>query len=454
MSTNTKNSIGGNYYSGGFAELVSSPSLLTYSFLADWFTGRGSLGKAMKLLQMPYREVNLYLLELKDNELVVNLAKEEQTLYQKTIFRYKNQTDTHSTPELVVDFAKIINPLCLMNTMRIVLIQSKWISSPRATIATAQKLVDSIPSERVGTTIEDIDELLKNKVWPNVIAIGLMSEFYNQLIIKEVKENLAEINKYISNTIAKDDWFFSSIADQAKVKSNKMSFSEYIKKYGLRADKDYDLVFPRWHEIQEKIKKRIENTSNSRVDQNVDLHVDKKVQIRVDASIKLQLLRSESKRKTLVHINNLREAILQATKGVIDISQLTKEQLLNGNFPKESQTENATRHKKAINNLSIPSSKGISVSQGHATGLTKNILDNDIDIPEGTIGIFPNASPEFAIQYPKCEGMIFLKGGQTSHGAIVAREFGIPAVVDSKAQGIVNNSKIELNGITGEWHIL
>lgn len=454
MSKNIKNSIVGNYYSGGFAEIVPSPSVLTYSFLAEWFTGSGSLGKAMKLLRMPYEEVNLRLLDLKDNELVVNLSKEEQTLYEKTIFRYKNQTDINSTPGLEVDPAKVINLLHLVNTMRIVLIQSKWIANPQATVVTAQKLADSIPDKKVGTTIEEIDELLKCKVWSNVIAIGLISEFYNQILVKEAKENLTEINKYISNKIAKNDWFFRSIADQADVKDNIMSFTEYIKKYGLRADKDYELISPRWYEIQEKIKTRIENTPSIRLDQNVNLCVDKKIQSIVNASIELQLLRSESKRKALIHINNLRETILQALKGADDISHFTKEQLLNGNLLGNSKVENATRYKKVVNNLSMHISKGISVSQGQAIGLAKNILDNDTDVPGGTIGIFPNASPEFAIQYPKCEGIIFLKGGQTSHGAIVAREFGIPAVIDSKAQNITDGSKVELNGVTGEWRIL
>jgi phosphoenolpyruvate synthase/pyruvate phosphate dikinase len=266
--------------------------------------------------------------------------------------------------------------------------------------------------------------------------------------------NLAEVNKYISNMIAKGDWFFRSIADQAEVKDNKMSFTEYIKKYGLRADKDYEIASPRWYEMQEKIKKRIENNSGNRPSQNVALDVDGKLQKIIDASISLQLLRSESKRKALVHINHLREAILKVTGGKTDISTITKQQLLNGKFVEEPQTENGTEKKKIINTSSILSGMGVSVSQGEATGLTKHILDNDMDVPKGTIGIFPNASPEFAIQYPKCNGMIFLKGGQTSHGAIVAREFGIPAVIDSKAQDISDNSKIELNGTTGKWQIL
>lgn len=454
MSTNTKNSTYGNYYSGGFAELVSSPSILTYSFLADWFTGKGSLGKALKLLQMPYEEVNLHLLDLRDNELVVNLTTEEKTLYLKTIFKYKNQNDIHSTPVLAVDFTKVINPICLINTIRIVLIQSKWIANPQTTVDIAQKLVNSIPDVRSDTAIQKLDELLRDKVWPIVIAIGFMSEFYNQLLIKEAKENLAEINKHISNMIAKDDWFFRSIADQSEVKRNQMSFKEYIEKYGLRADKDYELIAPRWYEIQEVLKKRIENNSGNRVNENIVLNIDKKLNNVVDASVRLQLLRSESKRKALIHINQLREAILQSTNEIDDISTITKEQLLSGKFLDKSQVKNPPESKRATKPLSISSGKGISVSQGQATGLVKNILDNEIDIPKGTVGIFLNASPEFAFQYPKCEGMIFLKGGQTSHGAIVAREFGIPAIIDSKAQGIADNSKIELNATSGEWQIL
>lgn len=453
MSINTKNSITENYYSGGFAELVSSPSVLTYSFIADWFTGKGSLGKAMKLLKIPYQEVNLHVLDLKDNELVVNLKTEEQTLYQQTIFRYKNQSEIHTTPELVVDFTKIINPICLLNTIRIVLIQSKWIANPGKTVENIQKLVDSIPNERVGTTIQEIDELLRNKVWPNVIAVGLISEFYNQLIIKDAKENLSEVNKYISNRIAENDWFFRSISDQMEVKHNKMTFPEYIEKYGLRADKDYELASPRWHEIQEIIKTRIKNNSGNKVNQDIVLNAGKKLKTIIDASINLQLLRSESKRKALIHINHLREIILQVTNGMTDINQITKENLLSGKFAEKSKTQNVSKQKR-VNISSASSGKGISASQGHANGLVKNILDNDIIIPKGTIGIFPNASPEFAIQYPKCDGMIFLKGGQTSHGSIVAREFGIPAIIDSKAQGIADNSKIELNAITGEWYIL
>jgi len=48
----------------------------------------------------------------------------------------------------------------------------------------------------------------------------------------------------------------------------------------------------------------------------------------------------------------------------------------------------------------------------------------------------------------------FLRGGQTSHGSIVAREFGIPAIIDSKAQGIKDGEILEVDGEAGEWKII
>ena len=85
--------------------------------------------------------------------------------------------------------------------------------------------------------------------------------------------------------------------------------------------------------------------------------------------------------------------------------------------------------------------------------MCKQIKSASDVLGEAVIGIFPNASPEFATIYPKCKGMIFLKGGQTSHGAIVAREFRIPSLIDMMAEGIPDGTVVQLNGAKGEWSI-
>jgi pyruvate,water dikinase len=93
---------------------------------------------------------------------------------------------------------------------------------------------------------------------------------------------------------------------------------------------------------------------------------------------------------------------------------------------------------------------GKAVSVGKAKGMVLNIVNSNQQINKNTVGIFPNASPEFTHQFPKCVGIIFQKGGVTSHGAIVAREFGIPAIIDPNAK-IPDNTAIEINGTTGQW---
>src|SRR4051812_1735098 len=112
---------GHNYYTGGLAELVPTPTVLTYSFLKHWFTGTGSLGKAMKLMHMPYTQSDVSVFDSYEKELVIDLSHEELILYEKTIFTYKLQKNIHQTPQLTVDYLKFFNPMCLLQTVRIIL---------------------------------------------------------------------------------------------------------------------------------------------------------------------------------------------------------------------------------------------------------------------------------------------------------------------------------------------
>ncbi len=452
MMVNIKSS-NDNLYRGGFAEFVLQPSDLSYSFFKDWFTGAGSVGSAMKLLGIPVEDISDSILEMHEGELVVNLLVEGQTLYKKTIFTYSNQLSLDDQPRLAVNFLKLFNPICVLNTIKILLRQSQWIAKPNESLAFAKRLVDLIPEQQNIQTISELDLLLREKVWPNVIAVGFLSEFYNQLLAKEAKKKHTEINSYMSNSIARRDWFFKSISDQSLVNNNQMALSNYFKKYGVRSDKDYELSSPRWAEIKDVIKKRIENSAVSHLGQKQMPTVDQKTNGLISITLELQLLRSEAKRKTLIHINQLRQLILKRTKGIENIGNISKEDLLNGDL-KKIENINTRIEDVSKDAVSQGQGKGISVCNGDVKGVVKNISDNDIEVPKGTIGIFPNASPQFATQYPKCSGMIFLRGGQTSHGSIVAREFGIPAIIDSKAQGIKDGATLEIDGEAGGWKIV
>jgi len=370
-------------------------------------------------------------------ELYVNLKIEEYTLYKWTIFKYKDQISIHSVPRLTVSFWKILNPLCVYNTMRMIIVQSIWIAYPHKCLEYMEKLVSKIPPVVPGADLDMTDKILRKKVWPSVIAVGMVSEFFSQYLEKESGDLFSKINHFMSGEVSSDDWFFASIRDQEKVKKKEMTFDEYILKYGMRSDQDYELTIPRWHEIPEKIKERIDvSVPFPQKNDELGIEVSHKIDALIHISIRLQILRSEAKRKTLIHIDHLRQEMLKKT--VVPLTFNSK---------KTSVINNTGKSDKTLH-------KGVSVSSGKVTGKVVKVTDNSQKIPKGTIGIFSNASTEFTILFPKCIGMIFLRGGQTSHGAIVAREFGIPAIIDEKAEGIEDGMELELNGNTGEWKIV
>ncbi len=417
----------GNYYSGGFAEIVSNPSDITYSYLKEWFNGKSSLGKAMKILSLPYQEINVPILELIDGELLVNLQNEEKTLYKNTIFKYMQQKNFDDTPKLMIDKFKLVNPVNLINTFNILIKQSIWISNPQKVLNFAKDLVKNMP-ESTEENKTSIEQILRNDIWPPVIVLGVLSEFFNQLIKQDSGINFSAIHSYISNKQSLQDWFFLSIAEQKRVKDKKLSFEHYIEKYGKRADKDYELISPRWYEMKDTVKKRINglrgNFSANSVDENLYSILKKNLQSYIDTLIELQILRSEAKRKILLGVDVLRRKLKPRN---------------------EIKLEPVNRF------ASFSNSQGQAVSKGVAEGIVKHITSNDQLISEDCIGIFPNASPEFSVQYPKCKGIIFLKGGQTSHGSIVAREFGIPALIASSANKLQDGIFVTINGTEGTW---
>lgn len=418
------NNMKGNYFSGGFAEIVLNPSLLTYSYLKEWFTGESSLGKAMDILGLPYKRNKLPILELIDGELLVNLSNEEKTLYGHTIFKYLIQENWDNIPILSIDSLKLVNPLNWKDTLNILIKQSIWISNPQNVVNFSKELVNNIPE--VVENTKDIEQILKDDIWPSLIAVGFLSEFFNQLIKQESKAGISEIYSYISAKQLTQDWYFLSISDQSMVKKGKLSFESYIKKYGKRADKDYELTCPRWYEIKGEIKGRIDeysdNSSMQIADFNIYNKLSKNLQRYIDAFISLQVLRSEAKRKALLGIDLLRSKLKPGVGA----------------------------ERKVIRESKHSAIKGFGVSAGIVSGIAKQISKNSQQIQDNFICIFPNASTEFSVLYPKCKGIIFLKGGQTSHGSIVAREFGIPAIVDNNAKILEDGILITINGANGK----
>jgi pyruvate,water dikinase len=96
---------------------------------------------------------------------------------------------------------------------------------------------------------------------------------------------------------------------------------------------------------------------------------------------------------------------------------------------------------------------GIAVSSGTATGIAR-IVRTPTDasrLQQGDVLVAPSTDPGWTPLFLRASAIVMETGGFLSHGAIVAREYGIPAV--GNIPGILNmlhdGEPISVNGSTG-----
>jgi rifampicin phosphotransferase len=101
---------------------------------------------------------------------------------------------------------------------------------------------------------------------------------------------------------------------------------------------------------------------------------------------------------------------------------------------------------------------GLSVNTGTYEG-TARLVEDSADfgrIRRGDVLVARNTSPYFNVVLPLLGAIVTDRGGQLSHAAIVAREYGIPGVVGTReaTSVIQDGARIRVDGTTGEVHVL
>ena len=115
-----------------------------------------------------------------------------------------------------------------------------------------------------------------------------------------------------------------------------------------------------------------------------------------------------------------------------------------------------------IDNINLNASNilsGIGTSQGQIEGTIKvvsNLQQNTFNIDKDTILVVPYTDAGWSPLLAMAGGLIAEVGGSLSHGAIIAREYGIPAVMDIPyaTQLLNDGKKVRINGQTGIVEIL
>jgi pyruvate,water dikinase len=87
--------------------------------------------------------------------------------------------------------------------------------------------------------------------------------------------------------------------------------------------------------------------------------------------------------------------------------------------------------------------KGVGVCGGRVTA--RAAVLNDVNemhrLRKGDVLVTRQTDPGWAAVFPLISGLVIERGGMLSHGAIIAREFGIPSIV-----GIADATRIVQHG--------
>ncbi|MFW5976611.1 MAG: phosphoenolpyruvate synthase [Bacillota bacterium] len=95
---------------------------------------------------------------------------------------------------------------------------------------------------------------------------------------------------------------------------------------------------------------------------------------------------------------------------------------------------------------------GTPVSSGRVEGKARVVLDPEqADIEKGDILVVPFTDPGWTPLFVNAAGLVMEVGGLMTHGAVVAREYGLPAVVgvENATKLIQNGEKIKIDGDSG-----
>jgi pyruvate,water dikinase len=100
---------------------------------------------------------------------------------------------------------------------------------------------------------------------------------------------------------------------------------------------------------------------------------------------------------------------------------------------------------------------GVPVSSGVIEGRARVILkQEDADVEEGDILVTKFTDPSWTPVFVSIKGLVTEVGGMMTHGAVVAREYGLPAVVgvENATGKIKDGQRIRVNGTEGYVEIL
>jgi phosphohistidine swiveling domain-containing protein len=135
--------------------------------------------------------------------------------------------------------------------------------------------------------------------------------------------------------------------------------------------------------------------------------------------------------------------------GTVTPSQLAFPYLVNWGYPDRFYQQQSDDQRVII---------GLGASAGVVEGIARVVqtVDEFDEVRDGDILVCQMTNPAWVVLFTKIAGLVTDTGGTTSHPAVLAREFGIPAVIGTSVatQRIVTGDRLKVDGTAGRVEIL
>jgi pyruvate,water dikinase len=135
--------------------------------------------------------------------------------------------------------------------------------------------------------------------------------------------------------------------------------------------------------------------------------------------------------------------------GTVTPSQLAFPYLVNWGYPDRF-------HQKQSEDMRLIT--GLGASAGVVEGIARVVrtVDEFDEVRDGDILVCQMTNPAWVVLFTKIAGLVTDTGGTTSHPAVLAREFGIPAVIGTSVatHRIVTGDRVRIDGTAGRVEIL
>ncbi|MCC5466288.1 phosphoenolpyruvate synthase [Pelosinus baikalensis] len=373
----------------------------------------------------------------------------------------------------------------------------------------ANKLLEKMLVRWMG----DAAELHKlNKSLPGNVTTELGLQLGD---LADLLRKLPEVEEYLKT--ADDQTFYTGLAQVAGGNTFRHAFEKFIDQYGMRCPGEIDLTNPRWREKPTQLLSAIFSHMRSvkpgehrqrfaegekeaaeavlRVLSHVkDNHFKLKLSTRLIAVFRyLGGLREHHKYLMSMILDECKKAIMAEANELVTMGRLEQAQdayflsleeliqMRQGDFSGNAAALVAKRKEQyqwhqnlkpprimtsegeiiivPPDRRNVPEGTliGSPVSAGTAEGIARIILrpENAV-LHEGEILVSPQTDPGWTPLFQSAKAIVTEVGGLMTHGAVVAREYGIPAVVgvDDATTLIKDGERIRVDGDQGFVEIL